>query len=257
MLTQTGFITTENLDPTSGIATAGSSVQRSSAIDNEGIGIVQVSGTYTGALTAQVTLNGAEWVNVPMRNVSTGAAVAEIPSAAVGIWQFDISGVRGARVSALEAVTGSAGITFTGAKVSNPGTPGDSQVVTGPDGAAIVVSSDPPDSDDTYPTAIIPNGDSLSGAVDLGSGILTRIEMPAAWTAAGLTFQVSADNSTWLDLYDDAGSEVSVTADASQAMRVDFADWIGVRYLKVRSGTSDTAVNQGAERVLTIVTVPR
>lgn len=257
MLTQTGFITTENLNPTSGIATTGSSVQRSAAIDNEGIGVVQVSGTYTGALTAQVTLNGTDWVNVPMRNVATGAGVAEIPSAAVGIWQFDISGVRGARVSALEAITGSAGITFTGAKVSNQGTPGESQAVTGPEGEAVVVSSPSPDASDTHPTATIANGESLSGAVDLGDGILTRIEMPAAWTAAGLTFQVSADNSTWLDLYDDAGSEVSVTADASQAMRVDFADWIGVRYLKARSGTSGTPVNQGAERVLSLITVSR
>ncbi len=42
-------------------------------------------------------------------------------------------------------------------------------------------------------TATIPSGQSLSAEVDLGANSLVGIAMPAAWTAADLTFQVSSD----------------------------------------------------------------
>ena len=42
-------------------------------------------------------------------------------------------------------------------------------------------------------TATIGTGASLSQQIDLGAMTLVGIVMPASWTAAGLTFQVSAD----------------------------------------------------------------
>jgi len=104
-------------------------------------------------------------------------------------------------------------------------------------------------------TATIANGESLSAAVDLGTGRLAGIVMPAAWTAANLTFQTSPDGVTWRDRYDWLGGEVTVVAAAARSIQVNLADWLGVRFLKVRSGTSGTPVNQGAERVLTLVLV--
>ena len=109
----------------------------------------------------------------------------------------------------------------------------------------------------TNKTATIANGASLSGAVDLGAGaILAGIQMPAAWTAASLTFQVSADGVTYANKFDALGTEYSVAsaaAAASQYIALPPADWLGVRYVKVRSGTAAAAVNQGAERALTLV----
>jgi hypothetical protein len=104
--------------------------------------------------------------------------------------------------------------------------------------------------------ATIANGESLSSAVDLQDGRAARIDMPSAWTAADLTFQVSPDGNTYTDLYEADGTEYTVTAAASRSIILPIADFLGIRYLKVRSGTSAAAVNQGAARNLTIQAVP-
>lgn len=109
--------------------------------------------------------------------------------------------------------------------------------------------------------ATIANGASLSGAVDLGikdSGHkVVGIVMPAAWTAANLTFQASSDNSTFNDLYDDNGTELNINAAQARAigLRKDQSDVLGRwRFIKVRSGTTGTPVNQNAARTVEIVT---
>lgn len=97
----------------------------------------------------------------------------------------------------------------------------------------------------------IDNGASLSDAATLFGGLLSIIEMPAAWTAANLTFQTSGDAGvTFMNVYDDVGNEVAVTAAASRRIRLSPADWVAIHQLKVRSGTAGVPVNQGAERIL-------
>jgi hypothetical protein len=104
-------------------------------------------------------------------------------------------------------------------------------------------------------TATIENGGSLSGAVDLGGRKLVAIDMPSSWTAASLTFQASPDGVTYDDLYDSA-TERSVTAAASRYLAFNIADWVSVRFLKIRSGTAGTPVNQGGARTITLVVQP-
>jgi len=101
--------------------------------------------------------------------------------------------------------------------------------------------------------ATIANGASLSDAINLRGEVLVGIEMPAAWTAANLTFQASMDNATYLNVYSAAGAELVVTAAASQFIWVDPSNFAGCRWIKVRSGTSGTPVNQGAERLVGLV----
>lgn len=105
-------------------------------------------------------------------------------------------------------------------------------------------------------TATIANGASLSSAVDCTLGRPNRIVMPAAWTAAVLTVQTSYDGTNFNNLYDIYGAEYTIQAAASRSILLPIADVIGVRYMKLRSGTSASAVNQAAERALTIVLVP-
>lgn len=105
-------------------------------------------------------------------------------------------------------------------------------------------------------SATIANATSLSAAVDLNGGILVAIQMPAAWTAAGLTFQGSYDGTTFYNVYDDAGNELTLTTAAQRYLVFDgdvARNLRGIRHIKVRSGTSGAAVNQGAERVLRLV----
>ena len=92
-------------------------------------------------------------------------------------------------------------------------------------------------------TATIASGASLSEATALGAKTLCGIAMPAAWDAAVLTFQVSADGTTWLEMQTTSAA-VSYTAAASQYLAFDPAIWKGINLVKVRSGTLGAAVNQ-------------
>lgn len=112
-------------------------------------------------------------------------------------------------------------------------------------------------------TLQIDNGESLSDeSIQLSGpsirdyskqGTLVAIVMPAAWTAADLTFQASNDDSAFANLYNASGTEITVPVGASRWVAIDPTDFAGVAFLKVRSGTSGAAVNQGADRVITFV----
>lgn len=116
--------------------------------------------------------------------------------------------------------------------------------------------------------ATIANGASLSDAVKIGDSEvndgsrapadfrLFGIVMPSAWTAASLTFQVSADGTTYQDLYFN-GSAVEIAiaggAVASGSLTIDPAIFSCWPYVKVRSGKSGTPVNQAAARTVQLV----
>lgn len=106
-------------------------------------------------------------------------------------------------------------------------------------------------------TATIAISSSLSSAVELTDGPLVRLVIPSAWTTANITFQTSYDGTNYADLYDKAGTEYTVTVGgASREIAVPIADWIGIRYIKVRSGTTGSAVNQAAARTIQLVMAP-
>jgi hypothetical protein len=102
--------------------------------------------------------------------------------------------------------------------------------------------------------ATIAAGAALSGDVDLAARRAVRLVTPAAWSpAAALTFQVSYDGITWGDLYDETGTEVSYTLVAGKSLRLPVHDWLGIRYLRLRSGPSSAPVNQAAARAFVVV----
>ena len=111
----------------------------------------------------------------------------------------------------------------------------------------------------TPQTAVIASGASLTGSIDLDAGrrTLIGIQMPAAWTTASLTFVVSHDNTTFVPLYWD-GAEYTILAAggaaASLGVSLEPSAFAGWPFVKVRSGTSGTAVNQGAARTLVVLT---
>lgn len=101
--------------------------------------------------------------------------------------------------------------------------------------------------------ATIANGAALSDAIALNGNHVDGLVLPAAWTAGALTFQVSLDGATYYDLYDTAGSEVSYTVTAGKAVPLAMSALRGWDYLKLRSGTTGTPVNQGADRAFTLM----
>jgi len=99
------------------------------------------------------------------------------------------------------------------------------------------------------PVSIVINT-SLSAGVQIMGGLPAVIEMPAAWDAANLTFQTSGDGTNYFNVYDEAGTEVTVIASTSRRIRLEPSQWAGIQYIKVRSGTAGAAVNQSAARTL-------
>lgn len=102
-------------------------------------------------------------------------------------------------------------------------------------------------------TATIANGASLSDSLDLNERTIVGLLMPAAWTAADITFSVSWDNTTFYDLTEADGTEHTFTVTVDQHIIADPVNFAGVRYLKVRSGTSAVPAAQGAERLIGVL----
>ncbi|MDD0837929.1 hypothetical protein PSQ40_05025 [Curvibacter sp. HBC61] len=94
-------------------------------------------------------------------------------------------------------------------------------------------------------------GNSVTSNLDLGNNSLIGIAMPAAWTAAALTIEVSEDGSTWRTAYDSSGVATGVISSpvAGAAYAVDVQALLPWRYVRFRSSTT-----QAAQRLLEIVT---
>ena len=94
-----------------------------------------------------------------------------------------------------------------------------------------------------------------SDDIDLGGATMSALAIPATWTAASLTFLASPDRgTTFFDVYGSTGDEITYTVAASRVVTFDPAFWLGIRHLRVRSGTTATPVPQAAERTLYIGT---
>jgi len=106
-------------------------------------------------------------------------------------------------------------------------------------------------------TVTIAAGASLSGAVNLAACTPIRIIAGAAasgWTTANLTFQVSHDGATYGNFRDQYGTEISATVvTAGDVIQLDGGTFTSMRYIKVRSGTTGTPVNQASDQVVTII----
>ena len=94
-------------------------------------------------------------------------------------------------------------------------------------------------------------------ALDAGRRQLVGLQMPAAWTAAGLAFEVSADGVTYVPLHWSGGLyeiDAAGGADASMGVSLEPAAFAGWPFVRVVSGTTATPVTQAAARTLLAVT---
>jgi len=95
-------------------------------------------------------------------------------------------------------------------------------------------------------------GQSLSDALDCSTGDIVRITMPTGWDAACVTFQASSDNVGYNDLYDAQGQELRMVAKATVGILLTSAQLLGIKWLKVRSGTGASPVPQSAQRTFAV-----
>jgi hypothetical protein len=100
--------------------------------------------------------------------------------------------------------------------------------------------------------AVIAQSGTASAAVDLMGTTLAGLFTPAALTGTAMTFSTSPTaDGTYTVIEAGAGSSYSVTVSASKFIAVDTAKFLGVRFLKVISGSAEAA-----SRSITLATRP-
>lgn len=128
----------------------------------------------------------------------------------------------------------------------------DGTTKAGADNALPVTSGNP-----KFVDYVIPNGAAIAAAGVQVSGKLVGIIMPAAWTAAGLTFSASATlGGTYYDIYDIGVERTIATAVVAAGAHLEptsLNNWLAVNFIKLRSGPGASPVNQGASRTFTLV----
>lgn len=100
----------------------------------------------------------------------------------------------------------------------------------------------------------IAGGGTLSAAVQLNGLHGEAIVMPAAWTAAGLSFTAGdTELGTFQPLFDGLGVELTMSVLASQTIVLPISMIRAFNWLKMRSGTSAVPVVQGTQRVVSLL----
>lgn len=117
----------------------------------------------------------------------------------------------------------------------------------------------------SYIGVTIPNNEALSDEIDLGNNSLVAIEFPNTWAGTQITFQSkvvkgNAEGSTdidnleiWRNVYDSAGNELVVTVGSNRIV-TDIPELAPLRFIRIRSGTSTTPVNQSPTKMIRVIT---
>lgn len=96
-------------------------------------------------------------------------------------------------------------------------------------------------------SATIDNGATTSGAIDVGGMSLVGIKFPAAFTGTTVTFTMCDTlGGTYVPVYNASGA-VSYTIAQARYYAIAPADFSGIRYLKIVSGSAE-----GAARTLVL-----
>jgi len=94
-----------------------------------------------------------------------------------------------------------------------------------------------------------------SDAIILGFEAPIAIYMPAAWSAADISFLASFDGIAF-GILKYEGTEVKHTVVAGDVLVLDHFKFKAVRQLKIRSGVAAAEVAQAATRIITVISAP-
>lgn len=91
-------------------------------------------------------------------------------------------------------------------------------------------------------TATIENGQQLSDPINCSKGKLVGFFTPAALTGTAITFFVcDTEDGTYVELQTGGGSALSATVSASKYISVDHTKFVGIGFVKLRSGSAEGA----------------
>jgi hypothetical protein len=97
-------------------------------------------------------------------------------------------------------------------------------------------------------TVNIAAGEAVSSVGDLRAGTPVLLLGPAAWDSANASFQISADGTTFSDLFTQAGVEVHIAMGAGRALLLPPDLLSAANYIKIRSGLSAHPITQQESR---------
>lgn len=101
-------------------------------------------------------------------------------------------------------------------------------------------------------SATIAASGTTSAEVDLEGTTLCGLIMPATFTGTTITFQMSDDSGgTFVLMHDGAGASYSKTVATSKYIPLNPADFAGMRYIKLVSGSTESS-----QRVIKLATRP-
>ncbi len=89
---------------------------------------------------------------------------------------------------------------------------------------------------------VISASGTTSNAIDLGGTALCGVYIPSGFQGTSITFQAAtAIDGSFVAVKGKDGQNISATVAASQYTALDPADFAGVRFLKIVSGTTESA----------------
>ena len=82
-----------------------------------------------------------------------------------------------------------------------------------------------------------------SSGISTDGMLLAGIIFPATMTGTAITFDYSVDNSSWVDVFETDGTEVSYTVSAGNVVRIDPSGWAFASngYIRVTSDGTEAA----------------
>lgn len=109
--------------------------------------------------------------------------------------------------------------------------------------------------DDAEKNTTIASGTAVSDTIDFRDHSMMIVHVPAAWTAADLSFRTSSSvDGTFDDVYDETGALLEVTGVVTGKKNgyVVPARLAPAHFVQIVSQSGGTPVNQAADRVLTL-----
>jgi len=188
-LTTSGTISTQNLNPTSGVATALSTVGLT--LNGQATITFSTVGVFTGSLTPQISMDGTNWNTATnLFRMSNQTVIGTVPTGVQDSYTLPVAGFNMFRMSANAAVTGSVvvamrasqstGVAYSGGAPTavtqgGPGTIGNSwyaKISDGANGPAAVkaASTAAVAADPSFVVQLSPNSNAL---IQPGRGTLT------------------------------------------------------------------------------------
>lgn len=101
-----------------------------------------------------------------------------------------------------------------------------------------------------HKSVVIANGATTSGAIELeGGATIVGIRLPSAFTGTSITLTESTSTTgTFQAVYDNTGTQITFTVAASRTVLIDPSYTLGLRFIKLVSGSSE-----GADRTIQVI----